>query len=82
MEETRVRVEARGDMTKADLETWSVLPWEKVSYGFLRSPTLSVDALIDAIDGLTGMLDGTFPPNPPGAWWFLGRPQRRGTIPM
>jgi hypothetical protein len=66
----------------ADVRDWRVLDDIPVATGSLRWDPLPVAALLDVVDGFASLLDGTTPPDPPGAWWFLGVPGGRTTIRM
>jgi hypothetical protein len=76
----RAAIEAHGDVVKADLVGWSVLPGLDVSHGFLRVDRLPVAALLDVIAGFEDLVAGRFAPDPPGHAWFLGTPGGRRTI--
>ncbi len=79
---TRARVEDAGDVTASMLSSWSVLPGERVSGGFLRTDTMPATALVDVVDALADLVAERFEPDPSGAWWYIGVPGGRTTIPM
>lgn len=82
LESARKRIVAHGDLHSPDLTDWSVLSEEQVSGGFLRTDVLSVEAVLDAVDGLTDLVARTLEPEPQGTAWYLGHPNGRTTIAM
>lgn len=73
----RARVTAHGDFTGNDLASWSVLDGASVSSGFIRGGHLEVDAVLDAVDGISELIAGRFPADPPDGYWLIGAPGGR-----
>ncbi len=82
LESARKRIVAHGDLHPRDLTDWSVLSGEHVSGGFLRTELLPIEAVLDAVDGLTDLVARTLEPEPQGTAWYLGHPNGRTTIAM
>jgi hypothetical protein len=76
LQSARNRIVAGGDLHRRDLVDWSVFPDIAVSGGYLRTEVLSVEAMLDAVDGLIAMVSRTLAPDPPGGWFF-GLPDGR-----
>lgn len=69
----RCSAPAEGDVSVERLRRWVIFANLAVSEGFSRTPDgVGVERIHDVADGFIGMLEGSFPADPPHGWWYLG----------
>jgi len=78
----RRRVLIAGDLGPGDLAGWSVLGGCEVSRGVIRGGKLPVRSIIDVIDGLQALLNGSLASAPPNERWLLGPRTGRTSLPL
>jgi hypothetical protein len=80
LQDVRQAIARHGDMTRQDLQNWSVLDGACVSDGYLRYDVLPVEALLDTVDAFLEMFTDTLPPIDEDQRWFVGVPGGRQTL--
>ncbi len=69
----RQRATDAGDVTVEQLRHWTLFDDEPVSNAFSRTgDRVEVARVLEVADGFIGLLDSTFPLDPPTGVWFLG----------
>ena len=65
------RARAAGDLTAERLRSWHILDGISVADGTGGRP-VEADRVLEVAGAFSALLDGTLPPDPPGAAWFFG----------
>ncbi|MFI0405743.1 hypothetical protein [Actinomadura sp. 3N508] len=70
------RVEARGGVSLAEVETWDEVEGDAASW-LRHAEHIDAAPLVELAAALVDLEAGTLPPDPPGGHWFYGLPQGR-----